>query len=131
LAHLEDWTESRQDKAECYRTLFQDYGLASRIKIPSPPPDRSHVYNQFVIRCTERDSVREFLLNHGIPTEIYYPSPLHLQPAFAYLECKPGQLPEAESASREVLALPIYPELSRENQIMVVRTIAEFYAKDR
>jgi dTDP-4-amino-4,6-dideoxygalactose transaminase len=127
LAHLKEWTEARQQKAEQYCTLFEEYGLHSRLKLPSVPHDGSHVYNQFVIRCTERDSVRDFLLHRGIPTEIYYPLPLHLQPAFAYLQNKYGQFPEAESASREVLALPIYPELSGDHQSRVVRAIGEFY----
>lgn len=131
LAHLKEWTEARQQKAEQYRKLFEEYGLHRQIKLPSVPHDRSHVYNQFVVRCKERDSVREFLLKRGIPSEIYYPLPLHLQPAFAYLQYKQGQLPEAEGASREVLALPMYPELSGEHQAMVVRTIAEFYAVGR
>jgi dTDP-4-amino-4,6-dideoxygalactose transaminase len=86
-----------------------------------------HAYNQFTIRCQKRDALREFLKAAGIPTEIYYPTPLHLQPAFAYLGGREGQYPEAERASREVLSLPIYPELSDARQESVVQAISDFY----
>ncbi len=128
LAHLEDWTRARQLKAEHYRTLVAEHGLEEYLKLPLTPAHCLHAYNQFVIRCPGRDCLREFLRGRGIPTEIYYPVPLHLQPAFAYLGYKPGQLPQAEAASREVLALPIYPELREEHQAAVVQAIAEFYA---
>ena len=82
------------------------------------------MYNQFVIRCPRRDDLRSFLARHGIPTAIYYPSPLHLQPAFAYLGYRPGEFPNAEGASREVLALPLYPELRDEQQIAVADAIS-------
>ena len=127
LAHLEEWARARQNKAERYRALFAECGLEGFVKLPSVPADRVHVYNQFVIRCPERDALREFLRDRGIPTEIYYPKPLQLQPAFAYLGYKPGQLPQAEAASREALALPIYPELMEHHQAAVVRTIAQFF----
>jgi dTDP-4-amino-4,6-dideoxygalactose transaminase len=127
LAHLEEWTRAREYYAGRYRTMFAGYGLEKHLKFPPVPGDRLHVYNQFVVRCPERDRLREFLRGRGIPTEIYYPVPLHLQPAFAYLGYKPGQLPQSEAASREVLALPIYPELREEQQTLVVDAIAAFY----
>lgn len=127
LTHLEDWTRGRQQKADYYRLLFAHYKLESRITLPSSPANRRHVYNQFVIRCGERDALREFLRKRGIATEIYYPFPLHLQPALTYLGYQAGQLPQAEAASREVLALPTYPELTEDQQHKVVSTIAEFY----
>lgn len=127
LRHLEAWTWARQQKAESYRRLFAECGLDTRLKLPYTPADCLHVFNQFVVRCPERDSLRDYLRDQGIPTEVYYPLPLHLQPAFAYLGYQPGQLPHAEAASREVLALPIYPELSPERQATVVRAIAKFY----
>jgi dTDP-4-amino-4,6-dideoxygalactose transaminase len=127
LKHLAPWTRARQQRAARYSALFAEYRLGDRIVLPSVPEVRVHVYNQFVIRCPERDRLREFLRSRGIPTEVYYPSPLHLQPAFAYWGYKPGQLPHAEAACREVLALPIYPELRDEQQMTVVQTIAEFY----
>jgi dTDP-4-amino-4,6-dideoxygalactose transaminase len=128
LPHLNRWTSARQKKADRYRVLFSEYNLENHLTLPYSPPNLTHVYNQFVIRSQERDDLRKFLRSRGIPTEIYYPMALHLQRAFLYLDYKAGQLPEAETASREVLALPIYPELKEEHQTAVVRTIAEFYA---
>ncbi len=128
LRHLDSWKELRQSNAERYRLLFQEYGLGYGIGLPVVPEDRTHVFNQFVIRSRERDELREHLQRSGIPTEIYYPLPLHLQPAFAYLEYRKGDFPEAEAASREVLALPIFPELTGEQQVSIVEAIAEFYS---
>jgi len=127
LAHLDEWTRARQQNSERYRALFTEHGLESYLKLPSTPANCFHVFNQFVIRCSERDRLKEFLRQQGMPSEIYYPMPLHLQPAFAYLGYQAGQLPHAEAASREVLALPVYPELKREHQLALVRAIAKFY----
>lgn len=128
LRHLEEWTEGRQRNADRYRTLFAEFHLANQIRLPENPIDRTHIYNQFVIRVQERDDLRSFLKEKGIPTEIYYPLPLHLQRAFTYLGNKVGNFPQAEHASREVLALPIYPELTEEQMGAVAAAIAEFYA---
>ncbi|MGH9404451.1 MAG: DegT/DnrJ/EryC1/StrS family aminotransferase [Terriglobia bacterium] len=127
LAHLERWTAARQRNAERYRALFDEAGLEQRVGLPETSAGCRHVYNQFTIRVPERDRLKEYLDRHGIPTEIYYPAPLHLQPAFAYLGYAPGAFPEAESASREVLSLPIYPELGDERQLAVVEAIRDFY----
>jgi dTDP-4-amino-4,6-dideoxygalactose transaminase len=127
LRHLDDWSRMRQQKAEEYRRLFAEYELADSIALPATPSGREHVYNQFVIRCHERDRLQAYLRESGIATEVYYPQPLHLQEAFAYLGHAAGEFPSAEAASREVLALPIYPELGREQQIEVVQGIAAFY----
>lgn len=127
LAHLPAWTKGRQQRAALYRQLFAEFRLDNIVGLPAAPSGREHVFNQFVVRCPERDRLREFLRQRGIPTEIYYPRPLHLQPAFAYLGYKPGQLRESEAASQEVLALPIYPELKEEHQATVVRATADFY----
>ena len=131
LRHLPEWTRARQYRAEQYRSLFAEAGLDSRVILPPPPPERwVHVYNQFVVRCERRDALREFLRSRGIPTEIYYPLPLHLQPAYAYLCYKRGQFPVAESVSEQVLALPVYPELTDGQQEKVVQAIADFYATE-
>jgi dTDP-4-amino-4,6-dideoxygalactose transaminase len=127
LQYLSEWTRGRQRNAGRYLDLFQQYELTTYIKVPSTPPDRSHVFNQFVIRSSRRDALREHLRQAGIPSEIYYPVPLHLQPAFAYLEHKPGDFPHSEAASREVLALPIFPELTEAQQTVVVAAMAEFF----
>jgi dTDP-4-amino-4,6-dideoxygalactose transaminase len=130
LAHLAEWTKGRQQRADRYRALFDQAGLNGRVAPPpQPAPHLVHVYNQFVIRSLERDALRDFLRQRGIPTEIYYPICLHLQPAFAYLGYRQGQLPHAESASQEVLALPVYPELKDSQQESIVHAIADFYAR--
>ena len=127
LRHLEKWTRSRQTNAERYLRLCEACGLVEHIGLPVVPGDRANVFNQFVIRSRERDALRQHLSDCGIPTEIYYPLPLHLQPVFAYLEYRAGDFPEAETASQQVLALPIFPELTEEQQVSVVEAIAEFY----
>ena len=127
LKRLEEWTRGRQERAERYRALFAERGLEKLVTLPSAPADRVHVYNQFVVGCRERDRLREFLRSHGVPTEVYYPLPLHLQRAFAYLGYKGGQFPEAEAASERVVALPAYAELTEEHQSTVVNLIAQFY----
>ncbi|PYV06486.1 MAG: transcriptional regulator [Acidobacteria bacterium] len=131
LLHLANWTRRRQEKAERYRALFDEFALDGNVKLPAAPPACFHVYNQFTVRSSERDRLREFLRARGIPTEIYYPRPLHLQPAFGYLGYRAGEFPAAEAASREVLSLPIYPELKEEHQGAVVRAIADFYGTSR
>ena len=131
LLHLSNWTRRRQEKAERYRALFDEFALDGNVKLPAAPPGCFHVYNQFTVRSSERDRLREFLRARGIPTEIYYPRPLHLQPAFGYLGYRAGEFPAAEAASREVLSLPIYPELKEEHQGAVVRAIADFYGTSR
>jgi len=127
LRYLDGWTEKRRQNAERYRQLLTGSGLTDRVGIPVEPANTRHVYNQFTIRVADRDALRTHLSSRGIPTEIYYPSPLHLQPAFSYLGYHTGAFPESERASRQVLSLPIYPELTAEMQSQVVRAIAEFY----
>jgi len=129
LPHLEEWTASRRQNAELYRTFFSEFGLCDMVRLPPVTHDRTHVYNQFVIRTTRRDNLREFLKSIGIPTEIYYPHGLHMQPAFSYLGYHKGQFPKAEAACAEVLALPVYPGMSYDQLRMVVAAIAKFFAQ--
>jgi dTDP-4-amino-4,6-dideoxygalactose transaminase len=129
LKHLTKWTELRQRNALRYAKLFESWDLGEHITLPAVPRDQTHVFNQFVIRCRERDALRQHLSNSGIATEIYYPLPLHLQPAFAVLGYARGDFPQAEAASRQVLALPIFPELTEEQQMSVVEAIAQFYGQ--
>jgi len=126
LRHLDRWTAARRRNADRYRELFREFRLEALIKSPVVPPGSTHVYNQFTIRVRERDELRGHLQKRGIPTEVYYPKPLHLQPAFSFLEHQAGEFLEAESASLEVIALPIYPELTEAHQRAVVAAIADF-----
>lgn len=126
LRHLNDWTELRRLNAERYHQLFANSRAQDRLVLPIAPNRMRHVYNQFTVRCTDRDALREYLHNEGIPTEIYYPYPLHLQPAFDYLGYKEGSLPHAETAAREVLSFPNYPELTESQQKRIVSEVARF-----
>jgi len=129
LRHLEQWAAGRRGNAERYRELFHEFRLEASLKAPSAPPGYAHVYNQFTMRVRERNELREHLQSRGIPTEIYYPKPLHLQRAFAYLGHRLGDFPEAEAAAQEVLSLPIYPEMTDEQQRSIVAAIADFDAE--
>ena len=127
LRHLNDWTERRRRNAGRYRRLFADSRVANNLMLPTEPDGIRHVYNQFTVSCAGRDHLREHLQREGIPSEIYYPYPLHLQPAFAYLGYKKGSLRNAEAAAREVLSLPIYPELTEDQQQIIVNAITRFF----
>jgi dTDP-4-amino-4,6-dideoxygalactose transaminase len=124
--HLAAWTEARRLNAARYIRMFGDAGLGDRIALPIEPQGRRHVFNQFVIRTPERDGLKRHLDDCHIGNEIYYPQPLHLQPCFADLGYGPGDLPQAERAAAESLAIPIYGELTVEQQQAVVSAIAEF-----
>jgi dTDP-4-amino-4,6-dideoxygalactose transaminase len=128
LRHLAKWTAERQGRAARYRELFAAAGLLEFIALPTAPSaECQHVFNQFTIRVSRRDELREYLRMKGIPSDIYYPIPLHLQPAFAGLGYRGGEFPVSEAASREVISLPVYPELRDEKQDVIVAAIAEFY----
>ena len=128
--YLEKWTAERRKKAERYRELFED--LRSSLKglgLPTVQYQNRHIFHQYVIRVPERDRLRQSLAAEGIGTDIYYPVPLHLQECYAFLKYRRGDLPNSEKASEEVLALPIYPELTEDQQAMVVSRIKAFYRK--
>jgi dTDP-4-amino-4,6-dideoxygalactose transaminase len=134
LKRLDAWTEARQRNAAFYNTAFEGAGLTSRVGRPFVVPGHRHIFNQYVIRVGggRRDALRTHLAAQGVGTEIYYPVPLHLQQCFAYLNeenggAREGDLPYAEAAAKETLALPIYPELSREQLQYVVETTAGFF----
>lgn len=129
LRHLNDWTEQRRRNAERYLRLFAEENRVDSLVLPAEPAGTRHVYNQFTVRCAQRDLLRQHLHHEGIPTEIYYPYPLHLQHAFSYLEHRKGSLPEAELAAREVLSLPIHPELTEDQQRMIAGGVARFFAR--
>jgi dTDP-4-amino-4,6-dideoxygalactose transaminase len=125
LPHLDGWNAGRRAGAARYRTLFEDAGLAARVRLPVEAPGREHVYHQFVIRVPDRDRVRAHLTQRGVGTEIYYPVPLHRQDCFRPMGPPRHGCPVAEAAAGEVLALPIFPELTEAQQAYVVTCIAE------
>ena len=126
LPKLEGWSDGRRANAARYRALFADAGL-SEVVLPVEAPNRTHIYNQFVIRVPQRDQLRAHLDKAGIGSEVYYPVPFHLQECFKDLGYKRGAFPEAEAAASDSLALPIYPELTAAQQSAVVNAIRNFY----
>jgi dTDP-4-amino-4,6-dideoxygalactose transaminase len=137
LAHLADWNQRRRQHAATYDQLFAGAGLTSSqasrhrgapVRLLWRSPQAKHVFHQYVIRAQRRDDLRKFLADRKIGSEIYYPLPLHLQPVFSYLGLTAGDLPVAEQAAREVLALPMFPELTAGEIKLVVESIAEFYS---
>lgn len=128
LPYLDSWSNKRKANAGLYRELFTDAGLTEQVGLPYERENVRHIYNQFVVRVPgKRDGLRAFLTEKGIGTDIYYPVSLHMQECFEYVGYKEGDLPESEKASRETLALPIYPELRPEQLEYVVDAIARFY----
>jgi dTDP-4-amino-4,6-dideoxygalactose transaminase len=136
LKYVEGWNEARRQRAAEYGQLFAAAGLTSTgeqtensspIQLPATSPNAHHVFHQYVVRAYRREELREFLTARKIVTEIYYPIPLHLQPCFVYLGYREGDFPESERAAKEVLALPMFPELTDEEQRWVVKSIADFY----
>ena len=129
FAHLDRWTERRQANARRYTELFTAAGLEGVVGLPRCDPRHRHVWNQYVLRVPDgrRDALRRHLADARIGSEIYYPLGLHQQECFAYLGYRPGDLPETDRAAAEVLALPIFPELTAEEQEVVVGRIASFY----
>jgi dTDP-4-amino-4,6-dideoxygalactose transaminase len=133
LKYIDGWNQARRAVAEKYHALFHAAGLAEvgpypvhGIVLPHEVPGSRHVWHQYVIRTARRDALREFLTARSIGSEIYYPVPLHMQDALKSLGYTEGSFPEAERAAREVLALPIFPELREDEQQTVVAAIAEF-----
>ncbi len=137
LPHIAEWNRKRQMHAATYDKLFTESGLTSAkslsggsapVTVLSRSSEATHVFHQYVIRAQRRDELRTFLADRRIGSEIYYPLPLHLQPVFAYLGLQIGDLPVAEKAAREVLALPMFPELGEDEIRSVIDSIAAFYS---
>jgi dTDP-4-amino-4,6-dideoxygalactose transaminase len=128
--HLERWHEARQKRAEHYRELFQDLlPSVPDLRLPAIQYENRHIFHQYVIRAPERDRLRQYLLEEGVGTEVYYPVPLHLQECYSFLNHRPKDFPVSEKAAQEVLALPIFPELTEDQQVYVVDRIKAFYKK--
>lgn len=121
LKYLDSWHEARRHNANLYNSLF----AGTKVKTPYIDPSNYSIYNQYVIRVPNRDTVREHLMKASIGCAVYYPLPLHMQECFADLGFKVGDLPESERASHEVLALPIYPELHEEEIRFVAKSVLE------
>jgi len=133
LKYIDGWNDARRRAAARYGALFAKAGLLEAgpypthgVVLPHEVPGTKHVWHQYVIRTTKRDALRAFLTSRSIGSEIYYPVPLHMQDALKGLGYKEGDFPEAERAAREVLALPIFPELREDEQETVVAAISEF-----
>ncbi|HET9086780.1 MAG TPA: DegT/DnrJ/EryC1/StrS family aminotransferase [Acidobacteriaceae bacterium] len=133
LAYIDRWNQQRRELAQSYGELFQKAGLADRgtypeqgIILPYVDPRGTHVFHQYVVRVRRRDALRAFLTEKHVGSEIYYPVPLHMQAALRGLGYAQGDFPESERAAAEVLALPMFPELTRPEQEQVVAMIAEF-----
>jgi len=124
---LDGWTAARQSNAAYYDEAIGAAGLGDRVLTPRTLTGKRHIYNQYVIRVSNRDVLRKHLGDAGIGTEIYYPVPLHLQECFAGLGYKVGDCPESEAAAEQTVAIPVYPELTRDQQDYVVAMIADFF----
>jgi dTDP-4-amino-4,6-dideoxygalactose transaminase len=126
LKYLSVWNSQRLERSIYYNKNLRNVG---DIEVPSIIPDRVHVFHQYTIKTRFRDELRSYLKEKGIPTMIYYPIPLHLQPAFSYLKYRKGDFPNTEKISREVLSLPVYPEISKKEQDFIIKSIKEFFIK--
>ena len=124
LPYLERWSAGRRRNAAYYDAAFADLG---GVKTPSVDPQNVSIYNQYTLRVERRDDLQAHLKSKGIGNSIYYPLPLHLQPCFSYLGYHEGACPESEKAAKEVISLPIYPELTDAQQDEVIGAVREFY----
>jgi len=128
LDYLDQWTNKRQQNAETYNSLFQKSSLENSIVLPKTNKNYFHIFNQYILRTTKRDELLKFLQFNNIGCEIYYPLPLSIQDCFSYLGYIEGDFPESEKASNETIAIPIYPELTEEQQQYIVEKFVEFYS---
>jgi dTDP-4-amino-4,6-dideoxygalactose transaminase len=129
LKYLDQWTEGRRRNADRYQRLFAQAQLLDRVMLPVTKPGNFHVYNQYTVRVRQRDELRTFLKEKGVGSEVYYPLPMHLQNCYQALGYHKGSFPVSERAAEEVLSLPIYAELTEEQQAYVVQMIGEFYRR--
>lgn len=126
LPHLEAWSAKRRENAAYYSAAFAD---VPEIGTPAIDPANESIVNQYTIRVTDRDGLQAHLTAHGVGSSVYYPLPLHLQPCFAYLGYAEGACPVAEVASKQVLSLPVFPELAGAQRDEVVRTVCQYYGR--
>jgi dTDP-4-amino-4,6-dideoxygalactose transaminase len=126
--HLDKWSDLRREKASTYTSLLKEK-LGDLVVTPVEKEGNHHVFHQYTLRVENRDELQNYLKEQGVATMVYYPLPLHVQPVFADLGYKEGDLPETEKAAKEAISLPMFPELKTEQQEYVVAKIAEFYGK--
>lgn len=127
LPHLDAWTEARRANADYYRSVLENI---REVELPKVREGARHVYHLFVIQAPNRERLQEYLQQKEIATGLHYPIPLHLQPCFAYLGYKEGAFPRAEKSAKQILSLPMYPELTKEHMDFVANTIREFYTSN-
>ncbi|MEW6382158.1 MAG: DegT/DnrJ/EryC1/StrS family aminotransferase [bacterium] len=128
LNYINSWTEKRRENANLYGELLKD---VVEVAIPKIKPGRTHSFHLYVVRVKERDALMKYLTDHGISTGLHYPVPLHLQKAYAHLGYRRGDFPMAEKMAGEILSLPMYPELTKEQINYVVNQIKNFFGKRR
>lgn len=126
LPRLEGWNDGRRRNAALYQEMLGDL-TGCGLMLPRHTPENYHIYHQYTIRTPQRDALQAYLKENGVDTEIYYPYPLHLQPAYAPLGYREGDFPNAEQAAREALSLPIHPELTEEQVVFVADRIRRFF----
>ena len=126
LPHLEAWSAGRRKNAAFYDSALKDIG---EIATPYVDPLNTSIYNQYTIRVEKREALQAHLKTLGIGNNVYYPLPLHLQQCFAYLGYREGQFPESERAAKEVLSLPVYPELTNGQLDEVVSAVRSFFGR--
>ena len=131
LPHLAAWSAKRRENAAYYDAAFADLARQGKLATPYVAPENESIFNQYTLRIPggRRDALQSFLKERGVGTSIYYPLPLHLQPCFAYLGYREGQCPESERAAKEVLSLPIFPELTRPQLDEVITGVQTFFSK--
>ncbi len=127
LEYLDAWIQARQRNAAEYDESFRSAGLGSKVATPAIRPHRTHTFHQYVIRAADRDKLRTFLQSRGVGTEIYYPLSLHQQECFRYLGYAANDFPRSRRTAEEILALPVYPELAKEQRAYVIQSIREYY----
>lgn len=126
IKYLDEWNQVRGQKADYYNANLKGIG---DIMTPFVADGNAHVYHQYTVRTAKRDELRKYLTAGGIPTMVYYPIPLHLQPAFEHLEYEKGDFPEAELAASQVLSLPVYPQMTVAQQDQIIQKIKDFYGQ--
>ncbi|MFC1809460.1 DegT/DnrJ/EryC1/StrS family aminotransferase [Candidatus Omnitrophota bacterium] len=132
LKYLNQWLKSREEKAQKYSQIIKNKGLTDHLSIPHVEHNNIHTYHQYTLQLRDnmfqRDKVIEHLSSHGIGSMVYYPVPLHLQQCFKFLGYSEGDYPQTEKCAQAVFSLPIFPELTDDEQAYVIKTIADFFA---